>query len=162
MSALPARHLRAVNVETGELVDSTDCPHCADARAEAEIWEQRVLTLERQVKRLTEDKDAKTLRDRDYPAAVGLFEEWQRECAHPKSKLDIARTRLALTAVKLYKGEREKLSLVIQQGKHLAWVDETGHKHDSFGLLFRDAEQIEKRATAYYRWRKAQASSPSA
>jgi hypothetical protein len=39
---------------------------------------------------------------------------------------------------------------VIQYGKHLAYVDERGVKHDSWGLLFRDADHIEKYANAWW------------
>jgi hypothetical protein len=159
MSARPALHLvqHLVDDDTGELVG---CPHCHEARAESEVWERRVLELERQVKRLTEDKDARLARDKDYTAALALIDEWKTECGHPNAKPDPARIRLALKAIKLYPKEREKLSLVIQHGKYLAWVDpKTGHKKDSFGLLFRDAEQIETRASAYFLWSRRQARS---
>jgi hypothetical protein len=45
--------------------------------------------------------------------------------------------------------------MVVQYGKHLAYVDPKGTRHDSFGLLFRDAEHIEKYANAYHRWSRA-------
>lgn len=158
MSAAP--HLRLINTETGEAHEAR-CPHCAESEAETEIWEQRVLKLERQVKSLTEDRDAKLFRDRDYPAAETLFDEWRTECGHPNAKFDTARIAIALKTVKRYKNEREKLSLVVQHGKHLAYVDpKTGHKKDSFGLLFRDAEQIENRATSYYLWHKRTGGTP--
>jgi hypothetical protein len=122
----------------------------------SEIWERRVLTLERQVKRLTEDRDAKLRADKDYPAALDLLEEWARECGHPNAKLnDPKRIQLALSVVKRYRTEREKLSLVIQHGKQLAYVDpNTGYRHDSFGKLFGSSDEIEKRATIFYLARK--------
>lgn len=153
MTAVP--HLRVVDTETGELHDTpSSCPHCAEAVAEAEIWERRVLTLERQVKRLTEDRDAKLRADKDYPAALDLLEEWARECGHPNAKLnDPKRIQLALSVVKRYRKEREKLSLVIQHGKQLAYVDpNTGYRHDSFGKLFGSSDEIEKRATQFFLW----------
>lgn len=152
MSAAP--HLRLVQTaidENGEVVPG--CPHCNDARAEAEVWEQRVLQLERQVKRLQEDRDEKQRQDRDFPAALELIDEWKRECGHPKARVDPARIRLAMAAVKLYREDRDKLSWVIQHGKFLAYVDEKGTRHDSFGLLFRDAEHIERYANG---WARAQ------
>jgi hypothetical protein len=154
-----ARHLRVVDTETGEVHHEGDCAHCADARSEAETWEQEVLKLKRQVKRLMEDKDAKDRNDKLYPAAADLFDEWARECNHPKARFDPARVRLALSAIKAYgKEDREKLSWVIQCGKHLAYVDPcTGERHDSFGLLFRDSEHIEKYANKYARWQKRNA-----
>lgn len=109
--------------------------------------------------RAIEEKDtlAKLQRDKFYPLADGLFAEWKTECGHLNAKFDEKRVALALRTVKRYKGERDKLSLVIQHGKHLAWVNpKTGHKKDSFGLLFRDAEQIENRATEFYLWQKKQ------
>jgi hypothetical protein len=151
VSARPALTLvqNLVDPDTGEL---GGCPHCAEALAEAETWERRVLQLEAALKRATEDKDAKLRNDRDYPAAIDLLEEWKRECGHPRARIDLARINLALRAVKLYKDNREALSMVIQRGKHLAYVDERGTRHDSFGLLFRDAEHIERYANEYARW----------
>jgi hypothetical protein len=145
-----AAHLRLVQTavdENGEVIPG--CPSCAEARSEAEVWEQRVLELERKVKRLTEDRDQKMRNDKHFPAALGLFEEWKQECNHPNARFDGARTRLALAAVKLYDGDRDKLSWVIQHGRHLAYVDERGVRHDSFGLLFRDAEHIERYANGW-------------
>ena len=151
MSAVP--HLRVVhNIDatTGELVG---CPHCAAAHEEAELWEQEVLKLKRQVKQALEDKDAKLRNDQHFGAASDLFDEWKTETNHPRARFDNARIRLAMAAVKLYgKDDRDKLSMVVQYGKHLAYVDERGTRHDSFGLLFRDAEHIEKYANAYHRW----------
>jgi len=150
-----ARHLRVVETvvdqDTGELAA---CPNCAAALSEAETWERRVLELEQKVRRLTEDRDAKLRQDKHYTAALDLIEEWKRECGHPKARVDHARVRLALSAVKLYKDNRDALSMVIQRGKHLAYVDERGNRHDSFGLLFRDAEHIERYANEYARWRR--------
>jgi hypothetical protein len=157
MSAAP--HLRLVDVETGLIQDApTSCPHCAELAAETEIWERRVLQLERQVKRLTEDRDAKLRNDKHYPAALDLIDEWKRECGHPNaSASDPKRVQLALSVVKRYKDEREKLSLVIQHGKHLAYVDpNTGYRFDSFGKLFGSSDEIEKRATIYHLWRRRQ------
>ena len=153
MSAAP--HLRLVDTETGEMHEQGACPHCADAQAEAEVWEREVLKLKRQIKRLTDDRDAAALRDRYYPAAHSLFEEWQIECNHPNAKFDPARVRLALGVVKRYKDERDKLSWVIQAGKHLAYTDpQTGERHDGFGLLFRDSDHIERYANKWARWVK--------
>jgi hypothetical protein len=125
-----------------------------EAKAETEIWEKRVLQLERQVKRLTEDKDAKLRNDKHYPIALDLIDEWKRECGHPNaSASDPRRVQLALSVVKRYKDQREKLSLVIQQAKHLAFVDpNTGFRYDEFGRLFGSSDEIEKRATQYWLW----------
>lgn len=144
-----------IDNDTGEI---QDCPHCRDAREECEVWERRVLTLERQLKKEREDKDAKMRADNHYSAAIGLIQEWKRECGHPNSSEDDPkRIRLALSVVKRYKGEdgRAKLSLVIQQAKHLAFVDpDTGFKYDEFGRIFGSSDEIEKRATQFYLWRK--------
>lgn len=153
-----ARHLRIVDTETGEVHEEGDCAKCADARSECEIWEQEVLKLKREVKRLKDDRDEKNRNDKDYPAAAALFEEWQRECNHPDARFDPARIRLALSAIKRYKGKREQLSWVIQCGKRIPHVDpSTGEVHDGFGLLFRDSDHIEKYANKYARWQKRNA-----
>jgi hypothetical protein len=73
-------HLRLIDTETGEVSSHPECPHCAEARAEAEIWEQDVLKLKREIKRLQNDADEKALKDKSYPLAEELFMEWQREC----------------------------------------------------------------------------------
>src|SRR3954467_9867409 len=100
-----APHLRLIDSETGQIHDApSTCPHCAEAKAETEIWEKRVLQLERQVKRLTEDKDAKLRADKLYPVALDLIDEWKRECGHPNaSASDPKRVQLALSVVKRYK-----------------------------------------------------------
>jgi hypothetical protein len=117
-------------------------------------WERRVLELERKLRTALEDKDAKLRNDKDYVAAAALFDEWKRETNHPRARFDAARARIAIAAVRLYKDNREALSMVIQHGKHLAYVDERGHRHDSFGLLFRDAEHIERYANNFARWHR--------
>src|SRR5262245_56819560 len=144
MSAAP--NLRLVNTETSEVSEHAECPNCAAALEEAETWEKEVLKLKRQVKRLMEDRDATDRNDKQYPAAADRFDEWRTECNHPNARFDPARVRLALSAIKRYgKNDRDKLSWVIQCGKHLAYVDPvTRERHDSFGLLFRDSEHIEK------------------
>lgn len=150
MSARPAlRLVQNVVDDNGELAG---CPNCRQALEEAETWERRVLELEAKVRRLEEDKDAKARQDKDYPAAAELFDEWRRETGHPNARFDgdIRRVQRALRVIKLYRKDREKLSWVIQYGKHLAYVDERGVKHDSWGLLFRDADHIEKYANAWY------------
>lgn len=153
MSAIP--HLRLVDIETGEVQDSpSSCPHCAEAQAEAEVWEREVLKLKRDLKRLTEDRDAKLRNDKDYPDAEDLFDEWRRECGHSNARFDFNRIRLAITAIRRYRKDRDKLSWVIQYGKHLAYVDGRGVKHDRFGLLFQDAEHVEKYANAWARARR--------
>src|SRR3954464_3069980 len=112
-------HLRLVQTaidEHREIVPR--CPGCNEARAEAEIWEQRVLTLERQLKQALEDKDARLARDKHFPAAIALIQEWKAECGHPNSSETCPkRIRLALSVVKRYSKDRDKLSMVIQQGK---------------------------------------------
>lgn len=156
MSAAP--HLRLVDHLIDQDGEVVDCPHCADSRAEAEIWEKEVLKLKRDLAREREDKDAKMRSDKHYPAALALIQEWKLECNHPNSSEDDPkRVRLALSVVKRYKGDagRAKLSLVIQQAKHLAFVDpDTGFRYDEFGRIFGCADEIEKRATQFYLWRK--------
>lgn len=86
MSAAP--HLRLINTETGELhAETTDCPGCADARAEAETWEQDVLKLKRQIKQMLADKERER---KEYAARVvvlDVFDEWREKTGHKNSKL---------------------------------------------------------------------------
>lgn len=152
MSAAPHLHLVETLIdENGEVV--TGCPNCASSASEAEVWERRVLQLERQLKTALEDKEEKARNDKDFAAASSLFEEWQRECGHPNASFDTNRIRLALAAVKRYRKHRDKLTWVILRAKHFAYVDERGIRHDSFGLLFRDAEHIERYANEWARLR---------
>jgi hypothetical protein len=145
--------------ENGEL-RTPGCQDCKDKAArlaglqgDYDAIVRELATVIRQRDALKQDKDEKMRKDKMYPEAEALFEEWQRECGHPNAKLDPARIRLALGAVRRYKDHREKLSWVIQYGKHLPYVDENGVRHDSFGLLFRDSEHIERYANMYARWR---------
>jgi hypothetical protein len=147
---MSAPHLRLVDRIVNEHGEIVDCPHCADARAEAEEWEREVLKLKRRVRALTEDKDAKARSDKDYPIALRLFDYWRAQTGHERARLDPARLRLALAAVKLYREDLEKLAWVVQYGRELAYVDARGNRFDSFGLLFRDAEHIEKYARAWW------------
>jgi hypothetical protein len=148
---MSAPHLRLVDRIVNEHGEIVDCPHCAAARAEAEEWKQEVLKLKSDVRRLKEDKAMKAREDDDYPAAYELFDEWRRETGHPRAKFegDIRRVQRALSVIRLYREDREKLSWVIQYGKHLAPVWR-GEKQDSWGLLFRDADHIEKYARAWW------------
>lgn len=157
--------LRLVPNEDGELVHDA-CSECARLRGVIFNQEQDMRRLEKDLRAEREklevalaDKDAKLQRDKFYPIALELIEEWKRECGHPKSKTDDPkRVRLALSVVKRYKDERDKLSLVIQHGKHLAYIDpDTGFKYDEFGRLFGSSDEIEKRATQFYLWKKRQA-----
>jgi hypothetical protein len=147
---MSAPHLRLVDRIVNEHGEIVDCPHCAAARAEAEEWEQEVLKLKRRVRSLTEDKDAKARNDKDYPIALRLFDYWRSQTGHERARLDPARLRIALSAVKLYREDLEKLAWVVQYGRELAYVDAKGNRHDSFGLLFRDAEHIERYARAWW------------
>jgi hypothetical protein len=79
-----------------------------------------------------------------------LFDYWRSQTGHERARLDPARLRLALAAVKLYREDLEKLAWVVQYGRELAYVDAKGNRHDSFGLLFRDAEHIERYARAWW------------
>lgn len=148
-----ASHLHLVQKLVDDDGQIQGCPHCDDARSECEIWERRVITLERQLKDALEDKDAKLARDKHYPAAVSLIQEWKQECGHPNSsETDPKRIRLALSVVKRYKGDdgRRKLSMVIQQAKHLAFVGDDGFRYDEFGRIFGSSDEIEARATKWY------------
>jgi hypothetical protein len=144
----PLRHLRIVVDPAGEVIPG--CPRCSDAEAEAETWRGRVLELERKVKQMEDDREAKLRARREFPEAEGLFNEWKKECGHPDARFDPRRIQLAVSAIRRYKDRRVQLSWVIQYGKHLAWVDPKGTKHDRFGLLFQDSEHIEKYARAWF------------
>lgn len=152
MSAAP--HLRLVQTPVDENGEIHACPTCRDALNEAETWEQEVLKLKRQLKQALEDRDARMRNDKDFPAAVALFDEWRAETNHPRARFDSARMRLALAAVKLYRDDLDKLSWVIKRAKHFPYVDPRGVRHDSFGLLFRDAEHIERYANEWHRRRR--------
>ncbi len=148
----PARHLRVVHnfdADTGEL---TNCPHCREAQEEAEIWEREVVALKRQLKQALEDKDEKMRQDKNFPAAVGLIQEWKKVCEHPNSSEDDPkRLRLALGVIRRYKKRREVLTYVALQGRHLGYRDpDTGFRYDEFGRLYGSADEIEKRATQWF------------
>ena len=149
MSARPNLHIVRDVDTNGEL---TNCPHCADAYAEAEQWKQDLLSVKRQLKAALEDKEAKMLADPGYQEAIRLIQEWKRECGHPTaSEDDPKRVRLALTVLKRYRDKRDALSYVIQHGKHLAFVNDEGHRFDEFGRLFGSSDEIEKRANQWFR-----------
>lgn len=154
--------LYVVDQETGEL-RAPGCNGCHDlanklAARERDIDAEReeITRLRRKIKALETDKEAKMRRDKLFLAAQELFDEWRTECGHPNAEFDAARIRLALAAVRRYGKHREKLSWVIQAGKHLAYVNEQGEKQDRFGLLFRDSEHIEMYANKWARWLKRQ------
>lgn len=164
MSAQP--HLRPVpDLETGEIVQN-ESDLVMELRHQLLVAEQDNRRLEKDLRawrskyeRSLEDKDARMRRDKYFPAAVALIQEWKRECGHPNSSEDDPkRLRLALSVVKRYSKQPEKLSMVIQQAKHLAFVDpESGFKYDEFGRIFGSSDEIEARATKWYLWNKRQA-----
>jgi hypothetical protein len=150
------RALRLVADANGEL-PATEDPVLTCLRNDYDALVKELATVIRQRDALKADKEAKMRGDKQFPEAHDLFDEWRQECNHPNAEFDPPRMRLALSAVRRYKRHREKLSWVIQCGKHLAYVDPvTGEKHDSFGLLFRDSEHIEKYANKYARWKVRQ------
>jgi hypothetical protein len=148
------RVLRLVPNEHGEL-PTTEDPVITGLRADLDALMKELATVIRQRDALKADKEAKMRADKQYPDADALFDEWRTECGHPNAVFDPARIRLALSAVRRYKDHREKLSWVIQCGKHLAFVAEDGERHDGFGLLFRDSDHIERYATKWWRYLKA-------
>lgn len=150
-----------VDPETGEILDRATCGECAKLRGTLMNLEQDNRRLEKDLRawrakyeRLQEDKDAKMRADKDYPAALDLIEEWKRECGHPNAaNNDPKRIQLAMKVIKRYRKHRDKLSLVILHGKHLAFVDpDTGFRYDEFGRLFGSSDEIEKRASQYWLW----------
>lgn len=85
MSAAP--HLRLINTETGELhAETTDCPGCADARAEAETWEQEVLKLKRHIKRMDADKERERKDHARRNEILDIIDEWRDKTGHKGSK----------------------------------------------------------------------------
>ncbi len=56
-----------------------------------------------------------------------------------------------MAVVLRYSKRRCALIYVIQHGKHLAFVNDEGHKFDEFGRLFGSSDEIEKRANQWYR-----------
>jgi hypothetical protein len=150
-----------IDPDSGEVLERAACTECADLRGKLLNKEQDLRLLEKDMrdlraenKRLTEDREEKLRKHKLYPVALGLFEEWTRECGHEGAVFDPRRIQLALAAVRRYPegkkdvkigiDKRVLLSWVIQAGKHLAYVDEKGERHDGFGLLFRDSEHVEK------------------
>ena len=154
--------LRIVDEHTGEL-RAPGCPEChelatklASREGDIDSLARELATVMRQRDALKKDKEEKMRSDKLFPDAYALFDEWRVECNHPNAEFDPARIRLALSAVRRYKKHREQLSWVIQYGKHLAYVDEKGERHDGFGLLFRDSDHIERYANNYARWQRRQ------
>lgn len=168
MRPAPAQSLRLlpdVDPDTGEVIEHAEDQECARLRGLLLNAEQDNRRLEKDLRAwrrkyddLLADRDAKLRGDKDYPMALELIEEWKRECNHPNSSTtDPKRVRLALGVVKRYKDQRWKLSLVIQHGKHLAFVDpETGFRFDEFGRLFGSSDEIEARASKYWLWARKQ------
>lgn len=79
--------LMLVHSETGEIQEHGSCPRCAQAEAEAETWEQEVLKLKRQIKRMQADKETER---REYAARATIqdvFDEWGTLTGHANSKL---------------------------------------------------------------------------
>jgi hypothetical protein len=75
--AKPERHLRIVDADSGEVLDS--CPNCAGAEKEVRAWRVRYANLAR-------DKDQEA-RDHDlWPKAITLFSEWKVATGKVRSK----------------------------------------------------------------------------
>lgn len=148
MSAAP--HLRLVDLETGEVQEHGSCPKCAEAMAEAETWERKLLAADREIQRLKADKDAERLKDPKRTEIEGLFYYWVEKCRHPNAKLDGARHDLIKKALKQYTGEQ--LRMAIDGASVDPYVDPKRKRHDGLGLVLRDAEHIEDFANRFHRW----------
>lgn len=88
MSAAP--HLRLVDTETGDVHDAA-CPHCAVAQAEAETWEQEVLKLKRQIKRIEADKERERKEHALRATILDVIDEWREKTGHKGSKVSADR-----------------------------------------------------------------------
>lgn len=83
MGESPARHLRIVDTESGEVLN--ECPNCstledqlAGADKEIRAWRTRYANLKR-------DRDAEARKDELWGKAVALFTEWRIATGHMRS-----------------------------------------------------------------------------
>jgi hypothetical protein len=150
MSAAP--HLRLIDTETGEVQDHTSCPRCAEAIAEAEAWERKLLAADREIQRMKADKDAERLKDPKRAEIEGLFDYWREKCRHPNAKLDGARHDLIKKALKRY--TVDQLRMAIAGASVDAYRDPQGKLHDRLGLILRDSEHVEDFANRYVLWKR--------
>jgi hypothetical protein len=102
MAAPEHRHLRVVDLETGEAFE--DCPNCAELQVQLDGATSEIRGWRAKFGKLRADKDAEARADDRWDEVAGLFELW-RIAAGPagipkRSKFAPDRFRLALPYVK--------------------------------------------------------------
>lgn len=161
------RHLRVVDMASGQVVeDAFAADLCPECRRKDDLIEDLARQLEDaeldlRKKRaglrllnaqLTEKLEGHARR----PEVERIHAKWQRLCRHPKSPLDNARA-LAITHILDAEVDGEKAFserdayLAIIGAAYDAFVDEKGKRHDSIGLIFRNAEKFEDFANRGHR-----------
>jgi hypothetical protein len=95
-----ARHLRAVDAQTGEIADDVDVQalqaELAEVKSELELLQQDFLKKLAEIRRLKADKERERLIYTRRAEVEEVFDYWRATCNHKRSKL----TPLRFDAVK--------------------------------------------------------------
>lgn len=108
----PARHLRVVDTETGEVHEG--CPNCSDLTAKLEEAHRKLDGAWLENRSLKKDYEREHIEHDDRPRVEALHAFWQAECSRPRSALDFgksSRFEAWLRGLKLGKRMAKKLKL---------------------------------------------------
>jgi len=77
------RHLRVVD-ENGEILDG--CPECVGKDHELRELQRKMKAMARELGILRSNRAAEAVEHRAWPILVRLFQYWQQQCNHPRSR----------------------------------------------------------------------------
>jgi hypothetical protein len=139
----PARHLRVIDSDGVEL---DGCPSCARKADEIEGLQRDIRGWAARYGELKRDKEADAERSRYWPAAVEVFEYWQRVCKHPRSAWSAERFFLVEPFLKKHGIEMCKRAVDGAAFDPFVTTRRNGStkRHDSFDLVFRAPDKFEE------------------
>jgi len=87
------RHLRIID-EQGEILDQ--CPECNGKDHELRELQRKMKGMARELGELRAERNREALEHKAWPFLVRLFQLWQQECKHPRSRWSPTRFWAAL------------------------------------------------------------------
>ncbi len=143
MSAEPARHLRVVDQETGEVEDLDS--HIQELHVQLDGAEHEIRSWRARYAALADQKTKEAKEHRLFPTAVAVFDYWREQCNHPRSAFSTERFWMLLPFLERHGEAMCKRAIdgaafdpFITQRKN-----GTTKRHDRFGLIFGEADKFE-------------------
>jgi hypothetical protein len=136
----PARHLKAVADENGELDLQKLLDRVIIAERDAKTWAFRCRELER-------DDQARAEASKHWPQALELFEVWKTSCRHPNSDFSADRFWLIEPFLRRKAYGFEKCLMAIRGAAFDPWTSKRKngslYRHDGWDKIFGSADRFE-------------------